>query len=69
MTYAGNKITVEHNGREYSAMYTVNSGVVSVMMRDVDGGFRGTSTYIDGSTIESVARSLLGELLKDMGLS
>ena len=69
MTYASNKITIEHNGQEYSAMYTVNSGVVNVIMQNEDGGHIGTSTYIDGSPVESVARSLLGELLKDIGVS
>jgi hypothetical protein len=66
MSHAEDRISIQHKGREYSAEYKVNNGVVSVMMRDNNGAFRGTSTFIDGSTAESVARSLLGELLKHM---
>jgi hypothetical protein len=68
MTFAGNRISYMHEGREYSATYTVNGGVVSVMMPDQDGALRGTSTYVNGSTSESVARTLLVELLRDIGL-
>ena len=68
MSCAEDKISIEHQGREFSAAYKVDRGVVSVMMRDGDGAYRETSTFIDGSTAESVARSLLGELLKDMAL-
>ena len=68
MPYAENKITLKHEGQEYSAIYTVESGVVSVMMKDIDGMNRGTSTYVDGSSTDTVARSLLCELLKDLGI-
>jgi len=67
MTDTGNKITFEHEGQQYSATYTVDDGVVSVMMRDGDGTYRGTSTFVDGSSTDSVARSLLDELLRDIG--
>ena len=63
-----NFITLKREGQEYSATYTVDAGVVSVMMNDCDGMYRGTSTYVDGSTADSVARMLLGELLKDIGI-
>ena len=68
MSNAEDKISIEHQGQEFSAAYKVDNGVVSVMMRDGDGAYRQTSTFIDGGTAESVARSLLGELLKDMAL-
>ena len=68
MSYADDKISIEHDGQEYSAAYRVDNGVVSVMMKDRDGACMETSTYVDGSSAESVARSLLGELLKDLGL-
>ena len=68
MPYAENKITLKHEGHEYSAIYTVESGVVSVMMKDIDGMNRGTSTYVDGSSTDIVARSLFCELLKDLGI-
>ena len=68
MSYAEDQISIEHHGQKYSAAYKVDNGIVSVMMRDGDGTSRETSTFIDGSTAESVARSLLGEMLKDMAL-
>jgi len=67
MTDAENKITFEHEGQQYSTTYTVDGDVVSVMMRDGDGTYRGTSTFVDGSPAASVARSLLDELLRDIG--
>ena len=68
MSYAEYKISIDHQGREYCAAYKVDNDIVSVVMKDVDGFYRETSTFIDGSTAESVARSLLGELLKDMAV-
>ena len=67
MSCTENKITLKHEGREYSATYKVDSGVVSIMMKDSNGMYRGTSTFIDGSTTDSIARMLLGELLRDIG--
>lgn len=66
MAYAENIISIDHQGREYSAAYRVDNDIVSVVMKDRDGSYRETSTFIDGSTAESVAKSLLGELLKDV---
>ena len=66
MSYAEHTISIDHQGREYSAAYKVNNDIVSVVMRDGNGFYRETSTFIDGSNPESIARSLLGELLKDM---
>jgi hypothetical protein len=68
MSYAEYKISIDHQGREYSAAYKVENGIVSVVMKDGDGSNWETSTFIDGSTAETVAKSLLGELLKDMAL-
>jgi len=68
MLYADDKISIEHDGQEYSAAYKVDNGVVSVMMRGRDGARREASTFVGGSSAESVAKSLLGELLKDLAL-
>lgn len=68
MSSIENKVALTHEGQEYSAIYTLDDGVVSVTMRDGDGMYRGTSTYVDGSAADSVARSLLEELLRDIGL-
>lgn len=68
MSYAEDKICIEHDGQAYSATYIVDNGVVSVMMNDTDGANRQTSTFIDGSGAESVARLLLSELLRDMAV-
>jgi len=68
MSYAEYQISIDHQGQKYSAAYKVDNDIVSVVMKDEDGSYRETSTYIDGSTAETVARSLLGELLKDMTL-
>lgn len=62
-------VTLEHDGQQYSATYTLESGVVSVMMKDNDGMERSASTFIAGSTIDTVTKTLLHELLKDLGLS
>jgi hypothetical protein len=64
MPYTENKISIDHQGREYSAAYRVENDIVSVVMKDGDGVYRESSTYIDGSNAESVARLLLGEMLK-----
>lgn len=69
MAYNENMVTLEHDGQKYNATYTVDGGVVSVMMKDNDGMERATSTFVDGTTIDTVARRLLRELLKDLGLS
>jgi len=66
MSSLENQISIDHQGRIYSAIYKESNGVVSVTMQDGEGAYRGASTYIDGSSAESVARSLLGELLRDM---
>ncbi|MEJ2553538.1 MAG: hypothetical protein P8164_13685 [Gammaproteobacteria bacterium] len=66
-TGAEEKITFEHAGQEYSASYTVNGGIVSVTMADGQGALMGTSTFADGSPVDSVVRSLLWELLRDAG--
>ena len=68
MSYAEQKISIEHDGHEYSASYEVDNGVVSVIMNDRDGAHRQTSTSIDGSSVEGVARLLLCELLRDMAV-
>ena len=34
MSNAEDKISIEHQGQEFSAAYKVDNGVVSVMMRD-----------------------------------
>jgi hypothetical protein len=68
MSYAEDKISIEHEGHEYSAIYIVENDVVSVIMNDRDGAHRQTSTFLDGSNAESVARLLLNELLRDMAL-
>ena len=68
MSYAEHKISIEHDGHEYSATFKVDNGVVSVTMNDRDGAHRQTSTFIDGSSAESVARLLLNELLRDMAV-
>jgi len=68
MAYSENKISIDHQGQEYSADYKVANGIVSVVMKDGEGIYRETSTFIDGSTAEAVAKSLLGEMLKDMSL-
>lgn len=68
MSYAEDKICIVHDGHEYSATYKVDNGVVSVMMNDRDGAQRQTSTFIDGSSTEFVARLLLSELLRDMAV-
>ena len=68
MSYAEDKISIEHDGQEYSATYKVDNGVVSVMMSDGEGAHRQTSTFIDGLSAESVARLLLSELLRDMAV-
>jgi hypothetical protein len=69
MMHAENKITIKHEEREYCATYSVDDGVVTLMMMDKDGTHRGCSTFVNGSTAESVARSLFWELLKDMSLA
>ena len=66
MPYSEQKITIDHQGQEYCAAYKVDNDIVHVVMKDEDGLYRETSTYIDGSTAEAVARSLLGELVKNM---
>ena len=66
MQYDENKISIDHKGREYNAAYSVDRGIVRVVMKDGDGLYRESSTFIDGSTAECVARSLLGEMLKNM---
>ena len=68
MSYAEDKISIEHDGQEYSATYKVDNGVVIVIMNDRNGVNRQTSTFIDGSSAESVARLLLNELLRDMAV-
>lgn len=69
MTYAENTITYDHEGKEYRAAYRVDGGVVSVMLTDGDGAQRGTSTtHVDLSTTDAVAKSLLVELLRDLGV-
>ena len=67
MTYADSTISLEHEGREYRAEYTVESGVVSVTLKDYEGMNRGVSTYADDSSVDTVARSLLRDLLRDIG--
>ena len=68
MSFNEDKISIEHEGQKYSATYIVEGGVVSVMMKDSDGKYNGTSTFVNGSPVNSVARSLFCELLKDIGL-
>jgi hypothetical protein len=68
MTSAEKIITMIHEGQRFTATYTVDSGIVNVMMRREDGSFAGTSTFFDGSTSESVAKSLFCELLRDIGI-
>ena len=68
MSYAEDQISIEHHGQEFRATYKVDNGIVRVLMRDGDGANRETPTFVDGSTAESVARSLLGEPLKDMAM-
>ena len=67
MACAEEQITIEHDGQKHSAKYIVDGGVVSVMMKDVNGGYRGTSTFVDGSGADAVAKSLFWELLRDVG--
>lgn len=61
-------ITMDHEGRRFAATYTVDNGIVNVKMRHEDGSFAGTSTFVDGSTSDSVATSLFCELLRDIGI-
>lgn len=68
MSYAELIISIDHDGREYSAAYKVDNDIVSVVMQDGDGSYREASTFIGGSSAESVARLLLGEVLKDMAV-
>jgi hypothetical protein len=68
MSYTEDNITIEHEGIKHSATYRVESGVVSVIMKDKNGTFNGTSTFVDGSPPEFVARSLFCELLRDVGI-
>lgn len=67
MDSAEEKITIEHEGQTYSANYTVDNGIISVSMADGYGALRGTSTFVDGSPTDSVARLLFCELLRDAG--
>ena len=67
-TCSEEKITIDLEGQKYSATYTVDGGIVNVMMKNEDGTFMGTSTFADGSTTDSVARSLFCELLRDVGI-
>jgi len=66
VTDGNDKIIIKRGQREYSAVYRENSGVVTVTMTDDDGTPRGCSTFINGLSAESVARTLFGELLKDL---
>ena len=68
MTFNKDKITIEHEGQKYSAIYAVEGGVVSVMIKDGNGTYNGISTFVNGSPADSVSRSLFCELLKDIGL-
>jgi hypothetical protein len=69
MIYAENTVTYGYEGKEYRAAYRVDGGVVSVMLTDGDGTQRSTSTtYVDLSTTDAVAKSLLVELLRDLGV-
>ena len=68
MPYTEDKISIKHDGQEYCATYKVDDGIVSVTMCDKEGTYRQTSTFLDGLTVESVARLLFSELLKDMAV-
>ena len=68
MTCAEKIITMIHDGQRLTATYTIDSGIINVMMRREDGSFIGTSTFVDGSTSDSVAKSLFCELLRDVGI-
>lgn len=54
------EIVIEINGKEYSGRYIVKRSIVSVI-----SSFGEKSTQVGGSAPESIARLMLGELVRE----